>query len=124
MQLDETQERPYEVLASDLFELNNKMYVVLVDYYSKYFEDTSTHIPDGSSATVIQILKQYFARHGIPERLRTYNGPEYSSLDFKQFMNMYGVNRVTSLQSNGMAERTVQTVKKLSKKQRRTEIQN
>ena len=128
MQLAETPDRPWQVLhvASDLSVLNNQKYEILVDYYFKYFG--VTHIPDGRCENVIQILKPHFTRHRILEKLRTENGLEYSSLDFKQFTNKYGVNHVTSptyAQSKGMAERTVQTVNTLIKKQRRrTDTQN
>ena len=47
------------------------------------------------------------------------NGPQYSSLEFKQFAEAYDFCHTTSsplfAQSNGQAERTVQTVKKLLK---------
>ena len=48
------------------------------------------------------------------------NGPEFSSLEFRQFAKAYEFHHVTSSpqfpQSNGLAERTVQTAKKLLKK--------
>ena len=42
-------------------------FVVLVDYYSKYFE--LTQLKDRTSASVINCLKQHMSRHGIPEVL-------------------------------------------------------
>ena len=54
--------------------------------------------------------------HGVPETVVSDNGPQYSSLEFAEFTKEYGFNHVTSSpyfpQSNGQAERTVQTVKK------------
>ena len=56
----------------------------------------------------------------IPEILYSDNGPEFSSLEFRQFANAYQFQHFTSSprfpQSNGLAERTVQTAKKLLKK--------
>ena len=93
-------------------------FVVLVDYYSKYFE--LTQLKDRTSASVINCLKQHMSRHGIPEVLHSDNGPEFSSLEFQRFAKQYQFQHVTSSprfpQSNGLVERTVQTAKKLLKK--------
>lgn len=111
-------DRPWQILASDLFYFNNDRYIVLVDYFSKFFEISK--LVDGKSSTVIHSLKQQFSRHGIPEVLKSDNGPEYASDEFAKFMTSYGIEHVTSspnyAQSNGLAERTIQTVKKLLKK--------
>ena len=92
--------------------------MVLVDYYSKYFE--LTQLKDSTSATLINCLQQHMSRHGVPEILYSENGPEFSSLEFRQFAKAYQFQHVTSSprfpQSNGLAERTVQTSKKLLKK--------
>ncbi|XP_049517330.1 uncharacterized protein K02A2.6-like [Dermacentor silvarum] len=56
----------------------------------------------------------------IPDILRSENGPQYSSLEFLQFMSSWGVRHVTSsphyAQSNGEAERAVQTAKNIIRK--------
>ena len=64
--------------------------------------------------------KSIFARHGIPEQIISDNGPQYTSEAFKQFAKSYGFDHITSSpyfpQSNGEAERAVQTIKNLMKK--------
>ncbi|XP_041376696.1 uncharacterized protein K02A2.6-like [Gigantopelta aegis] len=118
----EIPERPWQVVTSDLFELDRENYVVIVDYYSKFFEVSK--LKDTKSNTVIEVLKENFARHGIPEIVKSDNGPQYSNYEFKEFAKIYGFVHITSLprypQSNGMAERTVQTVKKIFKKAKET----
>ena len=73
-----------------------------------------------TSAAVIRTLKSVFSRHGIPETVRSDNGPQYSSKEFAQFASSYEFNHITSSprfpQSNGQAERMVQTVKRLLKR--------
>ena len=64
-------DRPWQVLAADLFVLPQGKFVVLVDYYSKYFE--LTQLKDSTSATVINCLQQHMSRHGIPEILYSDN---------------------------------------------------
>ena len=78
----------------------------------------------GSSLSVINVLKQNFARHGIPEKLISDNGPCYASQLFTEFAKAYQFDHVTSSprypRSNGMSERAVQTVKKLLKKAKKS----
>ena len=73
-----------------------------------------------TSPTIIQHLKSIFARHGVPESVVSDNGPQYSSNAFATFAEEYGFTHITSspryAQANGLAERTVQTVKSLLKK--------
>ena len=73
-----------------------------------------------TSSQVIAALKTIFARHGIPETVRSDNGPQYSSQQFAVFASSYGVNHVASSpkypQSNGQVERMVQTIKNMLKK--------
>ena len=67
-------------------------------------------------------IPKAFARHGFPEIVVSDNGPQYSSEAFTKFTHEYQFEHVTSSpyhpQSNGEAERAVQTVKRLLKKER------
>ncbi|XP_021369721.1 uncharacterized protein K02A2.6-like [Mizuhopecten yessoensis] len=94
------------------------LYWPVCDYYSRYFEVGK--LENIRSATVINQLKSFFARHGIPEEVRSDNGPQYSSKEFRKFAEDWGFNHKTSSphypQSNGLAEKTVQTVKRMLEK--------
>ena len=89
-----------------------------MDYYNDFFEICL--LSNIRSATVIQHTKSIFARHGIPEVVISDNGPQYSCQDYKDFASKWGFQHKTSSpvypQSNGLAERTVQTVKNLLQK--------
>lgn len=110
--------RPWEKVATDLFEYKNKSYLLVVDYYSKFFEVCLLN--NIRSETVITHMKSIFARHGIPDIIVSDNAKQYTSEKFKAFEKTWEFKHVTSSprypQSNGMAERTVQTVKQLLKK--------
>lgn len=114
----ETPELPFEEVASDLFEFESQQYILVVDYYSKFIEVNK--LKDTRGCTVIETLKAQFGRHGIPATLRTDNGPQYSSQEFRDFCKSYNIQHITSSphtpHSNGEAERAVQTVKRLWRK--------
>ncbi|XP_046812674.1 uncharacterized protein K02A2.6-like [Lucilia cuprina] len=107
---------PWYKVGCDIFQFENKMYLVVVDYYSKYFE--VEFLNSGYTATqVITKCKSIFSRQGIPAILVSDNGPPFSSSCFKTFCNDWGIEFVTSspylARSNGLAERTIQTVKNI-----------
>lgn len=110
--------RPWEIVATDIFELDGCSYLVLVDAYSGFFE---VSLLNGTkSYSVITHCKSQFARHGIPDKLVSDNGPQFASQEFSNFAQQYGFHHTTSSphfpQSNGLAERYVQTAKNLLKK--------
>ncbi len=84
----------WQVVGSDLFEINSEHYLIVVDYFSRYPEviRLSTTI----SNTVITSLKAMFSRRGIPEALRTDNGSQYNSQRFSEFTKDYGITHTTS----------------------------
>nr|XP_022292854.1 uncharacterized protein K02A2.6-like [Crassostrea virginica] len=110
--------RPWAKVASDLFQFKGSEYLLCVDYYSKYPE--IVRMPTTTSSQTIIAFKSVFARHGIPSELFTDNGPQFSSYAFKKFATEWDFVHTTSSprypQSNGQAERCVQTVKNLLKK--------
>uniref|UniRef100_A0A5S6Q598 RNA-directed DNA polymerase n=1 Tax=Trichuris muris TaxID=70415 RepID=A0A5S6Q598_TRIMR len=109
---------PWQVVASDIFTFRSKDYLVVIDYYSRYIEFSL--LPDKTAATVIELMKAIFSRHGIPEIVRCDNGPCFSAFEFSEFANAYQFQLVTSspryAQSNGEAERAVLTVKSMLEK--------
>ena len=113
-----TPERPWQRVGTDLFQWENKQYVLVVDYFSRYIEIAL--LKETSSDAVINHLKSIFARHGIPEVVISDNGPQYASSSFAKFAEKYGFEHITSSprfpQSNGEAERAVQTIKGLLSK--------
>ena len=55
-------ELPWECVGTDLFMWNNEQYLIIVDYYSQFFEFEKLHTL--TSQTVINKHKNIFARHG------------------------------------------------------------
>ena len=109
---------PWEMTASDLFHFNGADYLLIFDYYSKFIE--FSRLSDTLSKTIITHTKSIFARHGIPQKVRTDNGPQFSSREYKLFAEKWGFDHITTSplhpQSNGLAERSVQIIKRMLKK--------
>lgn len=70
---------PWEKVGMDLFEFEGDMYLMVVDYYSKFFE-TALLSKNTTSARVITNLKSIFSRHGIPLQIVGDNGPQLKNL--------------------------------------------
>ena len=118
MQSPQLPDRPWSKVATDLFTVSGKNYLTVVDYYSDFVE--VGELEDTTSRAVIQVLKEQFSRHGIPDTVVSDNGSQYSSQEFHEFSLSWEFNHVTSSphypKSNGKAESSVKTVKQLFKK--------
>ena len=90
-----------------------KMFLIAVDAFSKWpkvVEMTST-----TAEQTIQVLRNIFANHGLPEQLVSDNGPQFVSSDFAEFCKSNAIKHLWVAPyhpaSNGLAERMVQTFK-------------
>ena len=112
---------PWQIVATNLFLWHGVNYIVVVDYCSRYWKIVS--LRSTTNTAVIEKLKQIFSRHGKPETPKSDNGPQYSSAEFATFAICWKFAHVTSSpkypQLNGLAEKTVQTAKKMLEKAKR-----
>ena len=108
---------PWNQVGMDLFQWESRMYLLVVDYFSRYIEIAKLN--NESAAEVICHTKSIFARHGIPQCVISDNGPQFVSCQFKEFAKEYDFVHNTSSpyhpQGNGEAERAVKTIKALLK---------
>lgn len=86
-----------------------------VDYYTKYPEISK--LSDTTSKHIILVLESIFARHGVPDELFSDNGTQLISAEMQNFAAKWEFKYTTSSpefpQSDGQAERAIQTVKKI-----------
>ena len=108
---------PWQRVGTDIFTLYGRDYLLVVDYFSKFPE--ICHLHSKTSSEVIVNLKSIFARHGIPEEVVADNMP-FGSREFQEFARNWNFSVTTTSpnypQSNGQAERAIQTVKGLLRK--------
>lgn len=73
-----------------------------------------------NARSLITTMRQFFAYFGLPGQIVSDNGPPFGSNEFIQFGELNGIKMTRTPpyhpQSNGLAERAVQTVKNVFKK--------
>ncbi|XP_062551120.1 uncharacterized protein K02A2.6-like [Armigeres subalbatus] len=111
--------RPWQRIHVDYAgPINGDYYLLAVDSFSKWPEIIRTR--QITASTTITILRNIFARLGMPETLVSDNGTQFTSSLFTQFCSTNGIEHVTTApfhpQSNGQAERFVDTFKRALKK--------
>jgi len=110
--------RPWAKVGMDIFHLDERNYLITVDYFSNYWE--IDYLPDMRSETVISKVKMQFSRHGIPDTVMSDNGTQFTSEQFQEFSRKWKFKHTTSSpgfpQSNGMSENAVRTAKRLLQK--------
>ena len=91
----------------------NSMFLVVVDAHSKWPEVIP--VSSTTSSSTIEVLRDLFARFGIPEQIVSDNGAQFVSEEFQAFVKSNGIRHITSAPyhpaTNGLAETAVQTFK-------------
>ena len=62
----EVPSRPWEKVGTDLFEFKNKSYLIMVDYYSNFWEVDK--LPDSKARMVILKLKESLRQIWMPRQ--------------------------------------------------------
>ena len=108
---------PWQKVGCDVFTSRGQDHLIIVDYFSKFAE--VTRLKRKTANAIIIKLKTIFSRFGMPETVIADNVP-FASAEFQKFARNWNFRIVTSSpnhpQSNGQAERAIQTVKKLMRK--------
>ena len=106
------------MVGTDILYVKKRPYLIVVEYFSKFIIN---YLPSLTAAQTMRSLRSVFTRHGIPEIVRSDNGPQYDAAEFAKLAKDWEFKHVTSspfcAQSNGEAERALQTAKNLLKKE-------
>ena len=109
--------KPWEVIGGDMFTLNDKYYLCIVDYHSKF--PIVKRAEDMSTETLILACKVIFSEYGLPKRIMYDAGGNFISDKFRKSKCM-NIEQDTSLsyhhQSNGQVEVCIKFMKHTMKK--------
>lgn len=112
-------QNPWERVHLDFAEEKGKTFLLAIDTYSKWLEIKIMSVT--TTAKTVEVVRSWFAAHGLPLEVVTDNGPQFRAAEFKEFLQANGVRHTLTPpyhpQSNGAAERAVQTTKKALLKQ-------
>lgn len=104
--------------------INGCYFLIVIDAYSKWLE--VRQVSTTSTAVTIQVLRELFATHGIPDVCVSDNGTAFTSTDFRGFLKRNGIRQALVApyhpSSNGQAERMVQNVKAALKKMKGSDV--
>jgi len=107
---------PWQDLCADLmgpFPTGEYVFVV-VDYYSRWQEVAV--LKSVTTEKIVRELDIMFCRHGIPNSMKTDNGPQFKSTEFADYMRENGIKHNKSTpywpQANGEVERQNRTLLK------------
>ena len=112
-------EEPWRTIGTDFLEYGGSQWLVLVDDCSNWIEVRKLNSTNADNT--IAVLKNIFARFGIPITLISDNGPPFSSWKFKNFAQEWGIEHRTSSpyypRGNGLAEKAVSIIKNILRKE-------
>ena len=88
-----TPSRVWEKVGVDIFLFVDGEYLITVDYLSGFFE--VDRLPSKRVSDIVYVLKQHFARHGLPAELVSDNSP-FNPSEFARFASSYEFRHTTS----------------------------
>ena len=110
---------PWKILGTDLFQIGDRHFLLIADYYSKFpivAEVSST----STSLEISNQFRHYIGLFGIPDVVRSDNGPQYIGKAFSELQKECEFEHITSSprypKANGFAERQVGIVKPIIEK--------
>ena len=106
--------KPWQRIHIDYAEKEGKNFLIVVDAYSKWPE--IYHMTSTTATATIRVMREIFARNGLPLQVVSDNGPQFASEEFQTFLKQNGVKSCLTSPyhpaSNGAAERMVQSFKR------------
>lgn len=110
-----TASSPFERVHLDFFDLKGSKYLLICDAYSKWVE--CFYMKTTTYSNLLSKLSEVFSRFAFPQTIVCDNGPPFSCKEFSKFCKEKSIKLLFSPpynpESNGLAERSVQTFKKI-----------
>lgn len=90
LQLTQTQDAPFQELFIDLFSIEGKTYLTIIDAFSKLGQAIETQ--GKSTPEVTRALMKYFSYYGTPRRISSDPGTEFNNELIKEFLNLHKID--------------------------------
>ena len=112
----------WTLLGSDVYFIGRKTYLIFVDYYSKW--PVIRELRDNSARSLVNTTQQIFGEYGLPKKIISDAGTNYTSREFQEFCVRNNIEHKTSSSyhhsANGQAERVIAVIKQIFKKCEKT----
>jgi transposase InsO family protein len=109
---------PWKKLAVDYFEWNQRQYLLIADYYSRF--PVLRSVSNLGANLLVSTLKTIFSEYGMPEELVSDQGTQFTSAQYRTMAKQYNIKITHSSprypQSNGFIEAMVKVVKQILEK--------
>ena len=110
--------RPWEVVSANVFHFNNKNYLCIVDYHSKF--PVIKRLERLSAESLVNTVKIILTKYGIPPKIMSDTGTNFISDMFQQFCKSINVEQAVlsayHYKSNGQVEACIKFIKCTFKK--------
>ena len=110
--------RPWKVIGTDVFYFNNKNYLCIIDYNSKF--PVAKRLEGLSVESLVKTINIIFAKYGIPQKIMSDAGTNFVSDRFQQFCKSINIEQAVSLayhhQSNAQVKDCIKFIKCTFKK--------
>ena len=110
--------KPWEVVSADIFTINNKRLLCIVDDYSKL--PLVKTVGSLVANDLVEMTKMIFVEYGPPRKIFSHTGKNFTSKMFRQFCRQMSMQQSITLsyhhQSNDQVEMCIKFVKLTIKK--------
>jgi len=102
---------PWNTISTDVFSLDGKKYLIIMDCYTKYPVVKQLTAIVGRS--VAEKTLKIFSMLGIPNTVISDNSPQFIGKEYWDLMRKHGIHHklTTSSESHGFIERMIRRVK-------------
>lgn len=112
LQMTHTQSKPLEEVFMDLFSIEGRYYLTVIDAFSKLGQ--ALEIPNRSTPEVVRALIKYFSFYGVPLKISSDSGSEFNNALLKELLTLYKVELHIATPNNpnsmGLIERFHSTI--------------
>lgn len=89
LQLTQTQNAPFQEIFIDIFSIESKHYLTIIDAFSKLGQ--AIEVPSRSTPDIVRALMKYFAYYGTPRKISSDPGTEFNNALLKEFTDLYKI---------------------------------